>query len=92
MDGKNGLIETTRVTAPVASNTLSVNIFTTPGKAMVGERPRPFGEPLGFDPITSTLIFGEHDAVLVDAMTTVAEAGLSRIGLRCTTATWRPST
>ena len=41
---------------------------------MVGERPRPFGEALGFDPITSTLIFGEHDAVLVDAMTTVAEA------------------
>ena len=41
---------------------------------MVGERPKPFGEPLGFDPITSTLIFGEHDAVLVDAMGTVAEA------------------
>ena len=41
---------------------------------MVGERPKPFGEALGFDPITSTLIFGEHDAVLVDAMMTVAEA------------------
>jgi glyoxylase-like metal-dependent hydrolase (beta-lactamase superfamily II) len=55
-------------------DTLSVNVFTAPGKAMVGERPRPFGEALGFDPITSTLIFGENDAVLVDAMTTVAEA------------------
>src|ERR1700689_4315430 len=74
MDGTNGLKETTRVTAPVASNTLSVNVFTAPGKAMVGERPKPFGEALGFDPITSTLIFGEHDAVLVDAMMTVAEA------------------
>src|SRR5271154_316906 len=74
MDGTNGLKETARVTAPVASNTLSVNVFTAPGKAMVGERPRPFGEALGFDPITSTLIFGEHDAVLVDAMLTVAEA------------------
>src|SRR6201999_4347182 len=41
---------------------------------MAGERPKPFGEPLGFDPMTSTLIFGEYDAVLVDAMTTVAEA------------------
>ena len=41
---------------------------------MAGDRPKPFGEPLGFDPITSTLIFGEYDAVLVDAMTTVAEA------------------
>src|ERR1700721_4315910 len=74
MDGTNGLKEATRVTAPVASITLSVNVFTAPGKTMVGERPRPFGEALGFDPITSTLIFGEHDAVLVDAMCTVAEA------------------
>jgi glyoxylase-like metal-dependent hydrolase (beta-lactamase superfamily II) len=41
---------------------------------MVGERPKLFGEPLGFDPITSTLIFGAYDAVLVDAMGTVAEA------------------
>jgi glyoxylase-like metal-dependent hydrolase (beta-lactamase superfamily II) len=41
---------------------------------MAGDRTKPFGEPLGFDPITSTLIFGEYDAVLVDAMTTVAEA------------------
>ncbi len=74
MGGPNGMKETARVTAPVASNTLSVNVFTAPGKAMVGERPKPFGEALGFDPITSTLIFGEYDAVLVDAMTTVAEA------------------
>jgi len=62
------------MTAASASNTLGFNVFTAPGKAMVGERPRLFGEPLGFDPITSTLIFGVHDAVLVDAMTTVAEA------------------
>jgi len=74
MEGTIGLKETTRVAAPVASNTLSVNVFTAPGKPMVGERPKPFGEALGFDPITSTLIFGENDAVLVDAMTTVAEA------------------
>jgi hypothetical protein len=30
-----------------------VNVFTAPGKAMVGERPKPFGEALGFNPITS---------------------------------------
>src|SRR5579862_2634544 len=71
MDGKKGSNEATRATA---TNTLSVNVFSAPGKAMAGERPRPFGEPLGFDPITSTLIFGEHDAVQVDAMGTVAEA------------------
>src|ERR1700734_3799089 len=74
MHGTIGPEESTRVTAPVASSRLSVNIFTAPGKAMVGERPKPFGEALAFDPITSTLIFGENDAVLVDAMTTVAEA------------------
>ncbi|MGA2598318.1 MAG: MBL fold metallo-hydrolase [Bryobacteraceae bacterium] len=74
MDGTSGLKEATRATALVASSTLSVNVFTAPGKAMVGERPKPFGEALGFDPITSTLIFGEYDAVLVDAMGTVAEA------------------
>src|SRR5579863_5285551 len=65
MDGANGLKQTTQVATPVASSTLSVNVFTAPGKTMVGERPRPFGEALGFDPITSTLIFGEYDAVLV---------------------------
>src|SRR6202049_1352419 len=65
MGGTNGLKETT----------LGVNVFTAPGKAMVGERPKPLGEAFGFDPITSTLIFGEYDAVRVDAMMTVAEAG-----------------
>ena len=74
MDGTNELKEIARVTAPVVPSTLSVSVFTAPGKAMVGERPKPFGEALGFDPITSTLIFGEYDAVLVGAMTTVAEA------------------
>jgi glyoxylase-like metal-dependent hydrolase (beta-lactamase superfamily II) len=74
MDRTNGLKEAARASPPVASSTLSENVFTAPGKTMVGERPKPFGEALGFDPITSTLIFGESDAVLVDAMTTVAEA------------------
>jgi glyoxylase-like metal-dependent hydrolase (beta-lactamase superfamily II) len=74
MGSTNALKDTTRETAPVATNTLSVNVFTAPGKVMVGERPKPFGEPLDFDPITSTLIFGEYDAVLLDAMGTVAEA------------------
>jgi glyoxylase-like metal-dependent hydrolase (beta-lactamase superfamily II) len=63
-------------TTPQASSPkrLGVNVFTAPGKAVVGERPRPFGDPLEWDPITSTLIYGEYDAVLVDTLTTVAEA------------------
>jgi hypothetical protein len=63
----NELKEAARVIAPVALNTLRVNVFTAPGKTMVGERPESFGEALGFEPKTSTLIFGEYDAVLVDA-------------------------
>ncbi len=46
MDGTNGLKETTWVIASVAS-TLSVNIFAALGKAMIGERTKPFGEPPG---------------------------------------------
>jgi glyoxylase-like metal-dependent hydrolase (beta-lactamase superfamily II) len=53
---------------------LNVNVFTAPEKPVVGERPRPFGPPLAWDAMTSTLIFGEHDAVLVDTLTTIAEA------------------
>jgi hypothetical protein len=63
-----------RAIAPVASSALSVNVFTAPGKPRVGERPRPLGEAFGFDPATSTLDFGEYDAVLVDAMTTVLQS------------------
>jgi glyoxylase-like metal-dependent hydrolase (beta-lactamase superfamily II) len=53
---------------------LSFNVFTAPEKAVIGERPRPFGPPMAWDPTTSTLIFGEDDSVLVDTLTTVAEA------------------
>jgi hypothetical protein len=56
------------------SSSLNINVFTAPEKAMVAERVRPFGPPPAFDPSTSTLIFGEHDAVLVDTPMTVAEA------------------
>jgi hypothetical protein len=51
-------------------------------KCSEGERPTPFGEALGFDPSTSTLVFGEHDAVLVDAMMTEAEDLSDWIALR----------
>ncbi|MFD7877918.1 MBL fold metallo-hydrolase [Streptomyces sp. NPDC059766] len=53
---------------------LSVNVFTAPEKELLVERSRPFGPPPAWDPTTSTLVFGEHDAVLVDALTTAAEA------------------
>jgi hypothetical protein len=48
------------VTAPVASSTLSVNVFTAPGKPMVGERPKPFGEPFAFD-LNPTIVVAGHE-------------------------------
>ncbi|MFD6293860.1 MBL fold metallo-hydrolase [Streptomyces sp. NPDC060235] len=56
------------------ASTLSVNVFTAPEKALVAGRSRPFGPPPAWDPMTSTLVFGESDAVLVDVLTTAAEA------------------
>jgi len=56
------------------TSALNVGVFTAPEKAMVGERSRPFGPPPAWDATTSTLIFGEDDAVLVDTLTTVDEA------------------
>ncbi|WP_426515587.1 MBL fold metallo-hydrolase [Diaminobutyricibacter sp. McL0618] len=53
---------------------LNVSVFVAPEKPTVGERSRPFGPPPAWDPMTSTLIFGDTDAVLVDALTTEAEA------------------
>jgi hypothetical protein len=56
------------------SAALNINVFTVPEKPMVAERVRPFGPPPAFDASTSTLIFGENDAVLIDTLMTVAEA------------------
>jgi hypothetical protein len=65
---------------------LNINVFAAPEKAMVAERVRPFGPPPAFDPSTSTLIFGEHDAVLVDTLMTVGETK-APTGSRCIIAT-----
>ncbi|MFJ7075470.1 MBL fold metallo-hydrolase [Streptomyces sp. NPDC098781] len=56
------------------TSTLSHNVFDAPEKPLVGDRPRPFGDTTAWDPMTATLIYGEHEAVLVDALTTEAEA------------------
>ena len=56
------------------NSALNVNVFTAPEKAIVGDRPRPWGPPMAWDATTSTLIFGENDAVLIDTLTTADEA------------------
>jgi hypothetical protein len=54
-----------------------------PAAIIVGEWPEPFGEALGFDPMTSTLVFGANDAVVEDAMMRGLRPRLSQIGLFC---------
>jgi glyoxylase-like metal-dependent hydrolase (beta-lactamase superfamily II) len=52
---------------------LSYDVFTAPGKPFTAPPPRA-GDPPAWDPVTSTLIFGASDAVLVDCLMTVREA------------------
>jgi len=52
---------------------LRYDVFVAPEKPFNGPQPR-FGDPPAWDPTTATLIYGEHDAVLVDALCTVREA------------------
>src|SRR5580658_11210800 len=52
---------------------LSYDVFVAPSKLAKAPPPR-LGDPPAWDPTTSTLIFGAHDAILVDALMTVREA------------------
>src|SRR5260221_2773259 len=52
---------------------LRYDVFVAPEKSFIAPPPR-IGDPPAWDPTTSTLIFGERDAVLVDALCTVREA------------------
>jgi glyoxylase-like metal-dependent hydrolase (beta-lactamase superfamily II) len=52
---------------------LSYDVFVAPSKPFIAPPPR-VGDPPAWDPVTSTLIFGARDAVLVDALETISEA------------------
>ena len=52
---------------------LQYDVFVAPEKPFVAPAPH-VGDPPAWDPTTATLIFGERDAVLVDALCTVREA------------------
>jgi glyoxylase-like metal-dependent hydrolase (beta-lactamase superfamily II) len=45
---------------------LSYDVFVSDGPVRAGEERMPDGSPLVWSPLSSTLIFGAHDAVLVD--------------------------
>jgi glyoxylase-like metal-dependent hydrolase (beta-lactamase superfamily II) len=52
---------------------LRYDVFVAPEKPFTAPPPR-VGDPRAFDPTTATLVFGAHDAVLVEALCTVREA------------------
>ena len=52
---------------------LSYDVFVAPEKSFTDPQ-HGAGDPLAWDPTTSTLIFGARDAVLVDTLMTVREA------------------
>jgi len=45
---------------------LSYDVFVSDGTARAGDERMPDGAPLAWSPLSSTLIFGAHDALLVD--------------------------
>src|SRR4051794_24347669 len=58
---------------PDQSTHLRYAVFVAPEKQLEGPPPD-VGDPSMWDPSTTTLIYGDHDAVLVDALCTVREA------------------
>ncbi len=52
---------------------LRYDVFVAPEKPFNGPQPR-VGDPPAWDPTSATLIYGEQDAVLVDALCTIREA------------------
>lgn len=58
---------------PTRKPPLEYDVFVAPENPFTAPPPR-VGDPPAWDPKTSTLIFGAHDAVLVDALTTIREA------------------
>ena len=57
----------------IGRSPLKYDVFVAPEKPFIGPPPR-VGDPRAWDPVTSTLVFGPRDAVLVDALMTVREA------------------
>src|SRR5713101_474922 len=49
---------------------LSLNVYVTPMRPMVGTPPQGPGDEPMWSPMSSTLIYGEHDAILVDTLVT----------------------
>ena len=52
---------------------LSYDVFVSDGPAMAGDEHLPDGSPVAWSPLSSTLVFGTHDALLVDPPFTLTQ-------------------
>jgi glyoxylase-like metal-dependent hydrolase (beta-lactamase superfamily II) len=59
--------------SPTSPGQLSYDVFVSDGPAGAGDERMPDGAPLAWSPLSSTLIFGAHDALLVDPPFTRAQ-------------------
>ncbi|GII52422.1 MBL fold metallo-hydrolase [Planotetraspora thailandica] len=56
-----------------ASLPLSYDVFVSDGPRRAGDQRMPNGDPISWSPLSTTLIFGEEDALLVDPPFTLAQ-------------------
>lgn len=54
----------------MVSSPLNVNVYVAPMRPFVGPAPQGPGDDAIWSPMSSTLISGEHDAILVDTLIT----------------------
>lgn len=69
--------------ATPALTPLTIEVYTAPGRTFVSAiAPQEAGDEPTWPPSSATLIYGDHDAILVDALATYAQvddlAGLDR--------------
>jgi glyoxylase-like metal-dependent hydrolase (beta-lactamase superfamily II) len=69
-----GYVDCGMATASTTDTALTWAVFVTPGIPMVNTDPAPGTTQAMWSPISSTLIAGKRDAVLVDAFLTMAQA------------------
>ena len=61
---------------------LSLNVYVTPMRPMVGTPPQGPGDEPMWSPMSSTLIYGERDAILVDTLVTFDQVDALQTGLK----------
>src|SRR5260221_3860522 len=62
-----------RAMSTTSPTRLSYDVFVSDGPAMAGDEHLPDGSPVAWSPLSSTLVFGTQDALLVDPPFTLTQ-------------------